>query len=108
MTYSENIPLNAKIRWDYTNYWLSLDDSSTEYGPYVGIFAGNPVTHIQFRIGNSSEQSTNEMIADNVVIADEAGNPVLSENFDTGFSEAEALSSTYSSSAEATIAEIDL
>jgi len=107
LTYSENTAFNAKIRWDDTNYWVSLDDGF-EYGPYVGIFAGNPVTHIQFRIGNSTGQATNEMIVDNVVIADEAGNSILSENFDTGFSEDEALNSTYSNSAEATVVEIDL
>jgi len=108
LTYSENTPLTATIRWDAANYWVSLDGGFTEYGPYTGIFAGNPVTHIQFRIGSSSRQATNEMIVDDIVIADSEDNIVLSEDFDTGYTEGEALSSTYSSSAEATAEEIDL
>jgi len=108
LTYSENTPLTATIRWDAANYWVSLDGGLTEFGPYTGIFAGNPVTHIQFRIGSSSRQATNEMIVDDIVIADSEGNVVLSEDFDTGYTEGEALSSTYSSSAEATVEEIDL
>jgi len=108
LTYSENTPLTATIRWDAANYWVSLDGGFTEYGPYTGIFAGNPVTHIQFRIGSSSKQATNEMIVDDIVITDSEDNIVLSEDFDTGYTEGEALSSTYSSSAEATAEEIDL
>ena len=108
LTYAEDTPLDFKITWDATGYLVSLDGGVTDFGPFVGIATGGSATTVQFRIGSSSKQATNEMLVDNIVIAGADDVSVLSEDFETDFLDGDELGETYSSSAEATITTIDL
>ncbi|MEZ9142811.1 MULTISPECIES: hypothetical protein, partial [unclassified Shewanella] len=50
----------------------------------------------------SDKESSRELLADDIVIADDTDSAVLSEDFEM-FAEGEDLSTTYSNSAEATV-----
>ncbi|WP_028774744.1 hypothetical protein, partial [Shewanella waksmanii] len=56
----------------------------------------------QVRIGSSSKESAKELLADDIVIADESDTAVLSEDFES-YAVGDDLSTIYSSSAEATV-----
>jgi len=102
LTYFDDTDIDVVIKWTATGYSLSIDGGTTFYGPYVAINTGTATETYQIRIGSSSKESAKELLADDIVIADEADSAVLSENFET-YAEGEDLSTIYSSSAEATV-----
>ncbi|MEP0175179.1 MAG: hypothetical protein ABJH28_07975, partial [Paraglaciecola sp.] len=69
------------------------------------INTGTATETYQIRIGSSKKESAKELLADDIVIADATDTAVLSEDFDTGYTVGDDLSTTYSSSAEATVIE---
>jgi len=102
LTYFDDTDIDVVIEWTATGYSLSIDGGTTFYGPYVAINTGTATETYQIRIGSSSKESAKELLADDIVIADETDSAVLSEDFET-YAEGEDLSTTYSSSAEATV-----
>jgi hypothetical protein len=102
LTYADDTDIDVVIDWTATGYSLSIDGGATFYGPYVAINTGAATETYQIRIGSSSKESAKELLADDIVIADATGTAVLSEDFET-YAEGDDLSTTYSSSAEATI-----
>ncbi|MCL1068213.1 VCBS domain-containing protein [Shewanella olleyana] len=102
LTYFDDTDIDVVLAWTATGYSLSIDGGTTFYGPYEAINTGTATETYQIRIGSSSKESAKELLADDVVIADETDNAVLSEDFET-YAEGEDLSSMYSSSAEATV-----
>ena len=81
---------------------MSIDGGTTFYGPYLAINTGTATETYQIRIGSSSKESAKELLADDIVIADETDSTVLSEDFETYVAD-DDLSTTYDSSAEATV-----
>ena len=104
LTYFDDTDIDVVIKWTATGYSLSIDGGTTFYGPYVAINTGTATQTYQIRIGSSSKESAKELLADVIVIADETDSAVLSEDFET-YAVDDDLSTTYSSSAEATIQE---
>ncbi|WP_394130095.1 VCBS domain-containing protein [Shewanella maritima] len=102
LTYFDDTEINAVIKWTATGYSLSIDGGTTFYGPYEAINTGTATETYQIRIGSSSDESAKELLADDVIIADETDMAVLSEDFES-YADGEDLSSSYSSSAEATV-----
>ena len=102
LTYFDDTDIDVVIKWTATGYSLSIDGGTTFYGPYVAINTGTATQTYQIRIGSSSKESAKELLADDIVIADETDSAVLSEDFET-YAENEDLSTIYSSSAEATV-----
>uniref|UniRef100_UPI00197CBE84 hypothetical protein n=1 Tax=Paraglaciecola marina TaxID=2500157 RepID=UPI00197CBE84 len=105
LTYADDTEIDVVIDWTATGYSLSIDGGTTFYGPYVAINTGTATETYQIRIGSSSKESAKELLADDIVIADATDTAVLSEDFDTGYAVGDDLSTTYSSSAEATVIE---
>ncbi|MEP0354296.1 VCBS domain-containing protein [Paraglaciecola sp.] len=104
LTYADDTEIDAVIEWTATGYSVSIDGGATFFGPYLAINTGTATETYQIRIGSSSKESAKELLADDIVIADDTGTAVLSEDFEM-FAEGDDLSSTYSSSAEATVVE---
>jgi len=104
LTYSDDADIDVVIDWTATGYSLSIDGGTTFYGPYVAINTGTATETYQIRIGSSSKESAKELLADDIVIADETDSTVLSEDFES-YAVGDDLSTTYSSSAEATVQE---
>ena len=104
LTYADNTDIDVVIEWTATGYSLSIDGGTTFYGPYVAINTGAGTETYQIRIGSSSKESAKELLADDILIADEADSTVLSEDFES-YAVGDDLSETYSSSAEATVQE---
>ena len=104
LTYFDDTDIDVVIKWTATGYSLSIDGGMTFYGPYVAINTGTATETYQIRIGSSSKESAKELLADDIVIADETDSAVLSEDFET-YAVDDDLSTTYSSSAEATVQE---
>ncbi|MDO6641864.1 VCBS domain-containing protein [Shewanella sp. 5_MG-2023] len=102
LTYTDDTDIDVVLEWTATGYSVSIDGGTTFYGPYVAINTGSATQTYQIRIGSSSKESAKELLADDIVIADDTGSAVLSEDFEI-FAEGEDLSTTYSSSAEATV-----
>ncbi|QBF81472.1 hypothetical protein EXU30_01250 [Shewanella maritima] len=102
LTYFDDTDIDVVIDWTATGYSVSIDGGTTFYGPYEAINTGTATETYQIRIGSSSKESAKELLADDVVIADETDMAVLSEDFES-YADGEDLSSTYSSSAEATV-----
>ena len=102
LTYDDDTDIDVVIDWTTTGYSLSIDGGTTFFGPYVAINTGTATETYQIRIGSSGKESAKELLADDIVIADGTDSAVLSEDFET-YAEGEDLSTTYSSSAEATV-----
>ncbi|MCC4831447.1 VCBS domain-containing protein [Shewanella sp. 10N.7] len=102
LTYTDDTDIDVVLEWTATGYSVSIDGGTTFYGPYVAINSGTATETYQIRIGSSSKESAKELLADDIVIADDTDSAVLSEDFEM-FAEGEDLSTTYSSSAEATV-----
>ncbi|WP_076543135.1 VCBS domain-containing protein [Shewanella sp. UCD-KL21] len=102
LTYFDDTDIDVVIGWTATGYSLSIDGGTTFYGPYEAINTGTATETYQIRIGSSSKESAKELLADDVVIADETDMAVLSEDFEI-YADGEDLSTMYSSSAEATV-----
>jgi hypothetical protein len=102
LTYAEDTDIDVVIDWTATGYSLSIDGGATFYGPYVAINTGTATETYQIRIGSSSKESAKELLADDIVIADATDTAVLSEDFES-YAVGDDLSTTYSSSAEATV-----
>jgi VCBS repeat-containing protein len=102
LTYADDTDIDVVIDWTATGYSLSIDGGTTFYGPYVAINTGAATETYQIRIGSSSKVSAKELIVDDIVIADAADSAILSEDFEI-YADGEDLSTTYSSSAEATV-----
>ncbi|MCT7942854.1 VCBS domain-containing protein [Shewanella holmiensis] len=102
LTYTDDTDIDVVLEWTATGYSVSIDGGTTFYGPYVAINTGTATQTYQIRIGSSSKVSAKELLADDIVIADDTGSAVLSEDFEI-FADGEDLSTTYSSSAEATV-----
>ncbi|WP_299574431.1 VCBS domain-containing protein [uncultured Shewanella sp.] len=102
LTYFDDTDIDVVLAWTATGYSLSIDGGTTFYGPYEAINTGTATETYQIRIGSSSKESAKELLADDIVIADESDMAVLSEDFET-YAEGEDLSAMYSSSAEATV-----
>ncbi|MFS1423097.1 VCBS domain-containing protein [Shewanella sp. 10N.286.48.B5] len=102
LTYTDDTDIDVVLEWTATGYSVSIDGGTTFYGPYVAINTGSATQTYQIRIGSSSKESAKELLADDIVIADDTGSAVLSEDFEI-FAEGEDLSTTYSNSAEATV-----
>ena len=107
LTYADDTDIDVVIDWTATGYSLSIDGGATFYGPYVAINTGTATETYQIRIGSSSKESAKELLADDIVIADAAGSAILSEDFETGYVDGDDLSATYSSSAEATVRNVE-
>jgi VCBS repeat-containing protein len=105
LTYADDTDIDVVIDWTATGYSLSIDGGTTFYGPYVAINTGTATETYQIRIGSSSKESAKELLADDIVIADANDMAVLAEDFETGYAVDDDLSTTYSSSAEATVQE---
>jgi len=102
LTYFDDTDIDVVIEWTATGYSVSIDGGTTFYGPYLAINTGTATETYQIRIGSSSKESAKELLADDIVIADETDSAVLSEDFET-YAEDEDLSTMYSSSAEAIV-----
>ncbi|WP_153915723.1 VCBS domain-containing protein [Shewanella sp. TC10] len=102
LTYTDDTDIDVVLEWTATGYSVSIDGGTTFYGPYVAINTGTATETYQIRIGSSSKESAKELLADDIVIADDTDSAILSEDFEM-FAEGEDLSTTYSSSAEATV-----
>ncbi|MCL1143569.1 VCBS domain-containing protein [Shewanella gaetbuli] len=102
ITVVDDADIDVVIEWTATGYSLSIDGGSTFYGPYVAINTGTATETYQVRIGSSDKESSKELLADDIVIADDTDSTILSEDFET-YVDGEDLSTTYSSSAEATV-----
>ncbi|WP_144206855.1 VCBS domain-containing protein [Shewanella donghaensis] len=104
LTYADDTDIDVVIDWTATGYFLSIDGGTTFYGPYEAINTGTATETYQIRIGSSSKESAKELLADDIVIADATDTAVLSEDFES-YAVGDDLSTTYSSSAEATVQE---
>ncbi|MCJ8318587.1 MAG: VCBS domain-containing protein [Colwellia sp.] len=104
LTYSDDTDIDVVLEWTATGYSVSIDGGATFYGPYLAINTGTATETYQIRIGSSSKESAKELLADDIVIADETDSAVLSEDFETYVVD-DDLSTIYSSSAEATVQE---
>ncbi|XPF95212.1 VCBS domain-containing protein [Colwellia sp. RE-S-Sl-9] len=104
LTYFDDTDIDVVLEWTATGYSLSIDGGTTFFGPYVAINTGTATETYQVRIGSSSKESAKELLADDIVVADAAGTAALTEDFET-FAVNDDLSTTYSSSAEATVQE---
>ncbi len=104
LTYFDDTDIDVVIEWTATGYSVSIDGGTTFYGPYLAINTGTATETYQIRIGSSSKESAKELLADDIVIADETDSAVLSEDFETYVVD-DDLSTTYYSSAEATVQE---
>ncbi len=104
LTYFDDTDINVVLKWTATGYSLSIDGGTTFYGPYTAINTGTATETYQVRIGSSSKESAKELLADDIVIADATDTAVLTEDFET-YAVDDDLSTTYSSSAEATVQE---
>ena len=102
LTYADDTDIDVILKWTATDYSVSIDGGTTFFGPYVAINTGTATETYQIRIGSSGKESAKELLADDIVIADGTDSAVLSEDFET-YAEGEDLSTTYSSSAEATV-----
>ncbi|MGO4893119.1 VCBS domain-containing protein [Flavobacterium sp. W21_SRS_FM6] len=102
LTYADDTDLDVVIDWTATGYSVSIDGGTTFYGPYTAINTGTATETYQIRIGSSSKESAKELIVDDIVIADGTDTAILSDDFEM-YVDGEDLSSTYSSSAEATV-----
>ena len=102
LTYFDDTNIDVVIDWTTTGYSVSIDGGTTFYGPYLAINTGTATETYQIRIGSSSKESAKELLADDIVIADETDSTVLSEDFETYVAD-DDLSTTYDSSAEATV-----
>ena len=102
LTYADDTDIDVVIDWTATGYSVSIDGGTTFYGPYTAINTGTATETYQIRIGSSSKESAKELIVDDIVIADGTDSAMLSEDFET-YADGEDLSTTYSSSAEATV-----
>ena len=105
LTYADDTDIDVVIDWTTTGYSVSVDGGTTFFGPYVAIKTGTATETYQIRIGSSSKESAKELIVDDIVIADATDTAILSEDFETGYVVGDDLSTTYSSSAEATVQE---
>ena len=103
LTYADDTDIDVVIDWTTTGYSVSIDGGTTFFGPYVAIKTGTATETYQIRIGSSSKESAKELIVDDIVIADATDTVILSEDFETGYVDGDDLSTTYSSSAEATV-----
>ncbi len=103
LTYTDATDIDVVIDWNATGYSVSIDGGATFFGPYVAINTGTATETYQIRIGSSSKESAKELLADDIVITDVTDAVILSEDFETGHVDGDDLSSTYSSSAEATV-----
>ncbi|TRY33154.1 VCBS domain-containing protein [Aliiglaciecola sp. M165] len=106
LTYADDTDIDVVIDWTATGYSLSIDGGVTFYGPYVAINTGTATETYQIRIGSSAKESAKELLADDIVIADANDMAVLTEDFET-YADGEDLSTTYSSSAEATVTTLE-
>jgi VCBS repeat-containing protein len=104
LTYSDDTDIDVVLKWTATGYSVSIDGGTTFFGPYVAINTGTATETYQIRIGSSGKESAKELLADDIIIADETDSTVLSEYFET-YAVDDDLSTTYSSSAEATVQE---
>jgi VCBS repeat-containing protein len=103
LTYTDDTDIDVVLKWTATDYSVSIDGGTTFFGPYVAINTGTATETYQIRIGSSSKESAKELLVDDIVIADATDSEVLNEDFETGYVDGEDLSTTYSSSAEATV-----
>ncbi|TRX54540.1 VCBS domain-containing protein [Thalassomonas sp. M1454] len=106
LTYSDDTDIDVVLKWTATGYSVSIDGGTTFFGPYVAINTGAATETYQIRIGSSSKESAKELLADDIVIADANDTEILNEDFEL-YADGEDLSTTYSSSAEATVRSID-
>ncbi|WP_426357666.1 VCBS domain-containing protein [Pseudocolwellia sp. HL-MZ19] len=104
LTYADDTDIDVVLEWSTTGYSVSIDGGTTFFGPYVAINTGTATETYQVRIGSSGKESAKELLADEIVVADAAGTAILTENFEN-FAVNDDLSTTYSSSAEATVQE---
>ena len=102
LTYADDTDIDVVLKWTATDYSVSIDGGTTFFGPYVAINTGTATETYQIRIGSSGKESAKELLADDIVIADETDSTVLNEDFET-YVVGDDLSTTYSSSAEATV-----
>ena len=102
LTYADDTDIDVILKWTATDYSVSIDGGTTFFGPYVAINTGTATETYQIRIGSSGKESAKELLADDIVIADETDSTVLNEDFET-YVVGDDLSTTYSSSAEATV-----
>jgi VCBS repeat-containing protein len=107
LTYADDTDIDVMLKWTATDYSVSIDGGTTFFGPYVAINTGTATETYQIRIGSSGKESAKELLADDIVIADANDTEILNEDFETGYVDGEDLSTTYSSSAEATVRSID-
>jgi VCBS repeat-containing protein len=104
LTYADDTEIDVVVAWTATGYSVSIDGGTTFYGPYLAINTGAATETYQIRIGSSGKESAKELLADDIVIADATDSVILSEDFES-YAEGDDLSTTYSSSAEATVQE---
>jgi VCBS repeat-containing protein len=102
LTYADDTDIDVILKWTATDYSVSIDGGTTFFGPYVAINTGTATETYQIRIGSSGKESAKELLADNIVIADANDTEILSDDFEF-YADGEDLSTTYSSSAEATV-----
>ena len=102
LTYADDTDIDVVLKWTATDYSVSIDGGTTFFGPYVAINTGTATETYQIRIGSSGKESAKELLADDIVIADETDSTVLNEDFET-YVVGDDLSTTYSSSTEATV-----